>query len=127
VAARLPFWLSGAWKVAHVGRGLAALIVLVFCVTVSLASALGFLAETHASLVGGRQTVNERHAAGKAHLDYLLAQVARARAVGVVEAAIAARRHRWSSSKACTRDTAQSSREFCREQGALGRPGCSGL
>src|SRR3977135_547987 len=61
-----PFWLSEAWKRVHVGRGRAALIVLVFCVAVSLASALGFLAETHTASVGGRQAVNDRHAAASA-------------------------------------------------------------
>jgi hypothetical protein len=119
-----PFWLSEAWKGVHVGRGIAALVVLVFCVAVSTASALGFLAETHTASVGGRQAVNDRHLAAGARLEDLqtqLAQVAKAHAVAVVEAAIAAGRHdvRWISSKGCTKDTAQSSREFCREQGGL--------
>ena len=43
-----PFWLSQAWKAVHVGRGIAALVLLVFCIAVSMASAIGFLAETHA-------------------------------------------------------------------------------
>jgi hypothetical protein len=119
-----PFWLNEAWKAVHIGRGLAALIVLVFCVAVSLASALGFLAEMHAGSVGRRQVVNDRHAVSKAHVEDLKGQLARlvsARPVGVIEAAIAAGRHdaRWTSSKGCTRDTAQSSREFCLEQGSL--------
>ena len=70
-----PFWLSEAWKAVHVGRGIAALVVLVFCVAVSLASALGFLAETHTASVGGREAVNERHLAGKARLEDLQAQL----------------------------------------------------
>lgn len=71
-----PFWLSEAWKAVHVGRGIAALVVLVFCVAVSLASALGFLAETHTTSVGGRQAVNDRHLAAKARLEDLQTQLA---------------------------------------------------
>jgi hypothetical protein len=52
---------------------------------------------------------------------YAGTRLAKAHAVAVVEAAIAAGRHdvRWKSSKGCTKDTAQASREFCREQGGL--------
>jgi hypothetical protein len=125
-----PFWLSEAWKAVHIGRGAAALVLLVFCVAVSLASAIGFLAETQTVSVARRQIVNDRYAAGKDHLEDLrrqLAEAPKARAVGTVEAAIAVHRHdvRWASSKGCTRDTTQSSREFCREQGGAG-PGAQG-
>src|SRR5262245_31507283 len=86
-----PVWLSEAWKAAQVGRGIASLVVLVFCVAVSLASALGFLAETHGAAVGGREAVNERHRAAQARLDdqrKQLEQLGKAGLAPVIEAAI---------------------------------------
>jgi hypothetical protein len=103
---------------------LLALAVLVCCLAASVGSALGFLAETHAALVGGREAVNERHRAVKEKLGDLRAQLKRvvgARAATVVEGAIAVLKHdeRWASSRGCTKDTGQEVREFCRQQGAL--------
>jgi hypothetical protein len=111
--------LSEAWEGARVGRGVAATVVLVLCVSVSATSALRFLAETHASSIGGRDAVTERYQAAKARLEDLQAQlvpVAKARTAEVVEAAITAGQHdpRWASSKGCTNDTAQASRALCR-------------
>jgi hypothetical protein len=119
-----PFWLSEAWRAGRLGRGIAALVVLVLCVGVSMASALGFLAETRAASVGGREAVTERYLSAKGHLEDLqtqLAPLAKARAAGVVEAAIAAGRHdaRWASSKGCTNDTVKASRAFCAQQELL--------
>jgi hypothetical protein len=119
-----PFWLCEAWRGAQIGRALVALIVLVLCITISLASAVGFLAETYSASVGKRDALNERYEAAKARLDDLkarLTQVSKARAVGLVEAAIAAGHHdrRWASSDGCTKDTRRSSREFCQKQVAL--------
>jgi hypothetical protein len=119
-----PFWLSEAWKAAHIGRGVAALVVLVLCLSISLASAVGFLAETHAASVGSREAVNEHYQDARAHLQDLqlqLTQVAKARAASIVEAAITAGQHdvRWARSAGCTTDTILSSREFCRNQGLL--------
>ena len=122
--AMAPFWLSQAWKTRQLGRGVVALAVLLCCLAASMGSALGFLAEMHATMVGGREAVNERHHAVKeklADLQAELKRVAGARAETVVEAAIAALRHdaRWVSSRGCTRTTGEQAREFCREQGAL--------
>jgi hypothetical protein len=119
-----PFWLSEAWKRGHIGRGVAAGVVLVLCVGISTASALGFLAETQAASVGGREAVTERYLSAKAYLEDLqtqLAPLAKARAAGVVEAAIAAGQHdaRWASSKGCTNDTVNASRTFCGQQELL--------
>jgi hypothetical protein len=119
-----PFWLCEACKARKFGRGLLSILVLVCCFAVSMGSALGFLAEMHAALVGGREAANERHRAVKesrADLQAQLQRVAGARAATVVEAAIAALRHdgRWVSSHGCTKDTGQEARDFCREQGAL--------
>jgi hypothetical protein len=98
--------------------------VLVCCLAASMGSALGFLAEMQAALVGGREAVNERRLAVKDKLADLQAQlkrVAGARAAMVVEAAVGALRHdaRWVSSRGCTRAAGEQAREFCREQGAL--------
>jgi hypothetical protein len=119
-----PFWLSEAWKAAHVGRGVVALVVLVLCLAISLASAVGFLAETHTASVGNRQGINENYVAAQARLkdlQFQLTQVPKARAVSIVEAAIAVGRHdlRWATSRGCTADTKLASREFCQKQGAV--------
>jgi hypothetical protein len=106
------------------------------------ASALGFLDETHAASVGGREAVTERYQAAKERLEGLqtrLAPVAKARPAGVVEAGVIAGQHDplWASSKGCTNATIQASRAFCRNQELLkeelkasreaaGEGGCAG-
>jgi hypothetical protein len=119
-----PFWLSEAWKKRQFGQAGASLVVLVVAITISLASAIGFLAEMHSASVGGRSAVTEHYEEAAATLKDLRTQLSKAstaRAVEVVEQQILALRQepRWASTEGCTKDTVRSSREFCRELRAL--------
>jgi hypothetical protein len=115
-----PFWLSQACKRRQVGRGFVPGSVL-------RGAALEFLAEVHAAVFGGREAVNEEHRAVNENVERRRSAGpaearGRARAVSVIEAAMAALRHdaRWALSRGCTKEHRRVSARFLPWSGRLG-------
>ena len=112
-----PFWMSAAWTARQPVRWLLALTVFALCTTISLTSAIGLLAQLHATSTGGQDALNARYRAltgGVEDLRTQLGLVTKARARSVVEGSIAAMQAdpHWGIAKGCANDLAPT---FCKK------------
>lgn len=116
--ALLPFFIGNAWQVRNWMLVALGSVLLAFCLSMSLMSALGFAAQSRGSAVDGREALAARYAALKAQRDDLVRQlekVAHARASDVVGLDIE-RHHKdrlWAASAECAQPVGQGGRAFC--------------
>lgn len=109
------WWARRQWLLLGLGG-----ITFIFCGAMSVISAVGFYATSHASVSQGREaiTLQYRRARGElAEIERQLGLLQAVRPLGLVEAAIQAAKtdKRFATSNGCTDATAMASRDFCEE------------